>query len=156
MRNPCSRLLPLALLAGLWAATSQAQDGDGARRGTRPAEPTGVMEPIDPEAFLDLVEGRTVEILDLPGRSFHGREEFLDRSRTRYVRADGSCLYGEVTAQGPAVCYYYEELGAEWCWWMFREGDRILGRTARLSGASILEITGITDEPVACEDVPSV
>jgi hypothetical protein len=114
------------------------------------------VEPLAPEDFLGLAEGRTLTFAEIGRGADFGTEEFLGRGRTRYVMADGTCTLGVVTVRGPAVCFAYPVSEGESCWWMFRQGERILARSAGVAGGAIVEVVGISDKPVICEAVPSV
>ena len=132
-------------LAALWA---------WAAAGESPAP----LEPLSPETFLDIAEGRTLTFADASG-ALVGVERFLEDRRTVWMRADGTCAYGRVTVRGPEVCFDYDDDGpgeGPHCWWPLREGSDLLVRLADASREEVQRITEITDEPVACAAAPSV
>ena len=114
------------------------------------------VEPMAPDEFLAAVEGATLTFERLGDGAPFGTEEFLGRGRTRYVMADGTCTLGVATPRDGALCFAYPVVEGETCWWMFRQGERLLARSARLGAADIVEVVEISDDPVVCDAVPSV
>lgn len=124
----------------------------GLAAGAAGAQP---VEPMTPEAFLDFAEGRTLTFERVGDGAPFGTEQYLPGRRTRYVMADGTCTIGVVTAREGAVCFAYPVAEGEACWWMFRQGERVLARTARLGAGDVVAVVGVSEEPVVCEDVPT-
>ena len=121
------------------------------------AAPAAAQQSLTPDEFLDRVEGRTIEFVDDATGDLVGTEEFLSRTRTVWAEADGTCVIGQVTVEGPAVCFQYpEEYGEEkWCWWPFEEAGGDLH--VRLTTAdSVQEATELPGATVQCEGRPSV
>ncbi|MGR3540182.1 MAG: hypothetical protein ACU0BS_01960 [Hasllibacter sp.] len=120
------------------------------------AAPAAAQQSLTPEQFLDRVEGRTIEFTDDLTGDLIGTEEFLSRTRTVWAEADGTCVLGQVTVEGPAVCFRYpDEYGdRKWCWWPFEdEGDLHVRLTTAESVQRATELPGAT---VQCEGRPSV
>ena len=117
------------------------------------AQPVEVMAP---EEFLAFAEGRTLSFAGALDGASYGTEQFLGGGRTRYLMADGTCAPGTVTVRGEAVCFAYPTDPAETCWRTFRQGDRVLARSTGPGVADIVEVTGVSDDPVTCEAAPNV
>lgn len=89
---------------------------------------------MTPDAFLDLVDGRTVTFMLGQSDAVVGVERFMDRSRSVWTRADGGCALGEVSVRGAKVCFVYDDdPNVDHCWLPFREGGTIYVRST-LSG----------------------
>lgn len=112
------------------------------------------VEPISPEDFLALVEGRTIVVADPPTGMELARETFLGREATDYRLADGTCLQGIVTTPGSQVCFDYGLVGGPSCWWFARVDGRLMARSAPLVPGVTVEIADVVDEPVSCGAPP--
>ncbi len=120
------------------------------------ALPATAQERLTPDQFLDLAEGKTLTFQTYPGGMLVGVEQFLSREQSRWARADGSCVIGEIFIDGPALCFAYPDDPRDHCWWPLKVDDRLFVRFADLDAPSTQEIIKITERPVICEEVPSV
>ncbi|PRY94931.1 hypothetical protein BCF33_0534 [Hasllibacter halocynthiae] len=106
-----------------------------------------------PSEFLDAAEGRTMTFVGDDTGALVGTERFLSRERTVWARADGSCSYGRVFAQGPELCFEYEDdAGRLHCWWPFRQDGTLKVRST--STLEVQRIARISDDMVGCEGEP--
>ena len=123
------------------------------------AAPACAQQSLTPEAFLGLVQGRTLTFADADTGTLVGVERFLPGGRTVWTRADGTCAYGTITVEGPELCFRYDDDGpgeGPHCWWPLREGLRLYVRLADAERNEVQRVTEITDEPLSCEALPSV
>ncbi|PRY94929.1 hypothetical protein BCF33_0532 [Hasllibacter halocynthiae] len=121
------------------------------------ALPAAAQQSLTPDEFLDRVEGRTIRFTDTFSGAPVGTEEFLSRTRTVWAEADGTCVVGFVTVEGPTICFRYpDEYGDErWCWWPFEAEGDLHVRLARPGAADVQRATPV-DATVQCEGRPSV
>ena len=121
------------------------------------ATPAAAMERLSGEAFLRLAEGKTLTFTVMGSGALAGIEEFISRRLSVWRNSEGHCVYGVITVEDEQVCFFYEELNrTKDCWWMFRDGDRLLARLADFSVSHTQEVTDISDSGVSCPTVPSV
>ncbi|NNE88439.1 MAG: hypothetical protein HKN27_10220, partial [Silicimonas sp.] len=121
------------------------------------AVPANAIERVSPDAFLDFAEGKTLTFSIIGGGALVGIEEFISRRLSVWRTSEGRCVYGIITVENSQVCFYYEELDrTKDCWWMFRDGDRLLARIADFSNSHTQEVTDISTDGVSCPTVPSV
>ena len=120
------------------------------------AAPAIAQQSLTPDEFLDRVEGRTVEFSNAATGDLVGTEEFLSRDRTVWAEADGTCVVGYVTVEGPAVCFQYpDEYGdTKWCWWPFEADGQLHVRLT--TSSSVQRATEVPNATVQCEGKPSV
>lgn len=121
------------------------------------ATPVSAIERVSPEAFLRYAEGKTLTFSLMGSGALVGIEEFISRRLSVWRNSEGRCVYGVITVENEQVCFYYEELNrTKDCWWMFRDGDRLLARLADFSVSHTQEVTDVSEEGVSCPTVPSV
>lgn len=60
----------------------------------------------------------------------YGAEQFYGRSRTTWQLANGECLDGIWYADGPYICFEYDDPDSPHCWTMVRRGDTIEAQPA--------------------------
>lgn len=118
--------------------------------------PLAAQQLLSPDEFLDIAEGRTLTFRDATTGQLVGIEQFISRTESKWSRADGTCVNGDVTVQGAAICFDYPDDIRTHCWWPIQDTDGLFVRFADLSSSSIQQVTEVTDDPVICEDVPSV
>lgn len=119
--------------------------------------PASAIERVAPEDFLRYAVGKTLTFSMMGTGELVGIEEFISRSLSVWRNSTGRCVYGVITVEEQQVCFFYEELNrTKDCWWMFRDGDRLLARLADFSVSHTQEVTDVSDKGVACPTVPSV
>jgi hypothetical protein len=68
----------------------------------------------------------------------------------RWTVLGGDCLAGHWYAEGPAICFRYEDRPDPVCWVITAQGDRLLARLVGTpSDRAPVEIVE-TSEPMAC------
>lgn len=82
--------------------------------------------PLNPQVLLDQLAGQTVRFEDAITGKLVGVERFLNRSKTRWRRANGNCALGTVTTDDTQICFYYDDApDRAHCWFPFSNGDNI-------------------------------
>ncbi|MCV6594119.1 MAG: hypothetical protein OIF48_14275 [Silicimonas sp.] len=122
---------PLALCLTLSALPGHAQD-----------------QVLSLEAFERLVTGQTF-YFQSEGRDY-GAEDYRDGRRVRWSFLDGECLEGEYYAEGPLICFSYEEFPGPQCWEFRLRGGRLVGLFEGDPGNTVLIESGRRDEPLYC------
>lgn len=121
------------------------------------ASPASAIEQMQPDDFLRYAVGKTLTFSSMESGALVGIEEFISRSLSVWRNSDGRCVYGIITVENQQVCFFYEELNrTKDCWWMFRDGDRLLARLADFSVSHTQEVTDVSNDGVSCPTVPSV
>ena len=117
------------------------------------ASPCAAMDPISPDQFLDVAAGKTLTFRVEPTGDLVGVEQFLNRGRSVWARANGTCAYGTVSVQGPRLCFAYDDdPGRQHCWLTYvNEGALMVGMPEAMEVQRVSEISEI---PVSCTDVP--
>ena len=119
--------------------------------------PAAAQESMTPETFLDRAAGRTLTFVSTPEGQLVGTEQFLSRSSSVYARADGTCAYGQVTVEGPELCFRYEDdPGRAHCWWPFALDGELHVRIADTASDEVQRVARIADGPVSCTGAPAV
>lgn len=119
------------LLVALTASPAQAEEDAAA---------------MTPDAFRDLVEGRTVHYT-YEGE-YYGSEQFFTGDRATWQNPSGSCERGHWWEAGVEMCFRY---GTVSCWKVFEAGDR---RHAVSRSGLKVDIESIDDKPLLCEGDP--
>ncbi|RED12316.1 hypothetical protein [Pontivivens insulae] len=121
-----------------------------------PATGAVAQDLLTPDEFLDIAVGNTLTFRDAQTGQLIGIEQFLARDRSKWTRADGTCVNGDISVRGAAICFDYPDDPRTHCWWPIMDQGEIYVRFATLSSSSIQQVTEITQDPVICEEVPSV
>jgi len=115
-------------------------------------QPVTAQTILTPEEFLDRATGHTLTFEDFPNGGLVGIEEFLSRSRSRWVHADGHCTQGEITVEPPYVCFRYkDDPSRAHCWVPFDHEGRLLVRSPE---GDVQMVTEVTRRPLICSDAP--
>lgn len=122
--------------------------------GTIAATVAFAQERIHPDAFLDAVTGQTATFEHYPRGGLAGVEEFLDRTRSRFMFPDGTCTMGAITVENAALCFVYEAdpLGRKHCWFPMQDGTRYFVMSS--DWQSVQRIRSISDKQLSCEEQP--
>ncbi|MEP5729227.1 MAG: hypothetical protein ABJL67_07610 [Sulfitobacter sp.] len=108
------------------------------------------QEQISPDEFLRRAGHNTLTFSTFPGEEPVGVEQFLPRQRTVWARSDGRCTYGQITLEGPYVCFRYEDDSHQThCWVPYVFEDRLF---VRAENGAVQQVSRITQEPVQCSD----
>ena len=112
------------------------------------AGPTHAEPSLTAEAFDALTQGRTMTWAQFG--QVYGVEQYLPDRRVRWTVLGDDCVTGHWYAQGPAICFLYEDRKDPVCWDVATADTGLL---ARLNGtAPDLEPVVITETlaPFAC------
>ena len=122
------------------------------------ALPVLALERISPEVFLDMAVGKLLTFHDANHGFYVGTEEFLRRDLSVWKDTSNLCVYGRITIENEQLCFLYDgdADGLPICWWTFRQGDRLLVRTARFVDTQNQEVTRIADGTLDCPEKPAV
>lgn len=109
--------------------------------------------PVTPEGFLDRVEGRTVTFRMAETGDPVGVEQFLNRTRSIWTRADGSCAIGKVAVRGAKVCFVYDDDPlTDHCWLPFDFAGSLHVRST--SNGEVQRVAGLEKRPLDCRGAP--
>jgi hypothetical protein len=107
---------------------------------------------VSPEAYEALAEGRTLHYT-LEGQPF-GAEQYFPGRRSLWRFAAGDCVAGIWHAEGPRICFVYEDDPQPQCWSFLHSGDRLRAKllTEPRSGGPplVLELSHVDDAPLDC------
>lgn len=123
--------LILALLTCLAALPTQAQD-----------------RKLTPEEFERFVTGSTI-LFQSRAREY-GAEEYLDNRRVRWSFLDGDCTEGHWYAQGPQICFVYDDYPDPQCWQFYVRQGRLVALFEDDPEATELIEFGRRDGPLYC------
>jgi hypothetical protein len=106
------------------------------------ASPAAAQEAVTAEEFEALVTGRTLTY-GAPGEAPYGIEHYFPNRRVTWAWVGtNECLegdwYAEERADGPAICFTYQDDLAPQCWRFFREGDGLRAEFLEDGGATVL------------------
>lgn len=106
------------------------------------------QEPVTPEAFEAMAEGRTLHFTLEDGRPF-GSEQYLSGRRVLWQFAGGECQSGAWRAVGELICFSYDGDPVEKCWTLRTEAGRL---SAELEGPEglRLEMSHADERPLSC------
>ena len=118
------------------------------------ASPAAAQEQITPDAFLDLVLGRTLSFTGVTSGQLVGVEEFLRRDLSVWADQSGRCTYGRIEQRGPLMCFVYEDApDPENCWIPFLDEGMLLVMATR--SREVQRISDISEKPIVCEGAPT-
>ncbi len=104
--------------------------------------------PLTAEAFDALTQGRTMTWAEFG--SVYGVEQYLPDRRVRWAVLGDDCKTGHWYADGPAICFVYEDQLDPICWEMTISATGLHARhTSRPAKADPVVIEDTT-EPMAC------
>ena len=125
--------------------------------GLAAAGPATALEPLSPDGFLDIADGKLLTFYNYPGNFLVGVEEYLNRDLSVWRDTSGECVYGHITVDDGKLCFLYDgdPDGFPICWWPFTEGDRIFVRVARFGEGEIQEVVSISEGTLSCPSAPT-
>ncbi|AZL57831.1 hypothetical protein EI545_02640 [Tabrizicola piscis] len=104
--------------------------------------------PLSAEAFDALTLGRTMTWAEFG--QVYGVEQYLPDRRVRWTVLGDDCKTGHWYAEGPAICFLYDDRLDPVCWEITQSGTGLLARhTASPPDAAPVVIVE-TSEPMAC------
>ena len=104
--------------------------------------------PLTAEAFDALTEGRTMTWAEFG--QVYGVEQYLPDRRVRWTVLGDDCITGHWYAEGPAICFQYDDRPDPVCWIFTQDPTGLLARhTASPPDADPVVIRE-TLEPMAC------
>jgi hypothetical protein len=112
------------------------------------ATPASAETPLSAEAFDALTLGRTMTWAEFG--TVYGVEQYLPNRRVRWTVLGDDCKTGHWYADGPAICFQYEDDPAPDCWEITMSGSGMAA--LYLSNPSVSEpvVVEETTEPLAC------
>ncbi len=109
-----------------------------------------------PDSFLDFIVGRTGTFVARSSGRVVGEEYYIDRNTVIWDPVDGPCTFGVVEQRGNQLCFHYPFRETPACWWVFRDADTWMVRSAsRVFGAEIQDVTDVRDAPLSCDAAPT-
>ncbi|SFG99464.1 hypothetical protein SAMN04488020_105254 [Palleronia marisminoris] len=104
--------------------------------------------PLDAEAFEAFTAGKTFNYSanGVP----YGAEEYGTGRSVEWSFLDGECMTGRWYADGPDICFVYEDGPPVQCWRFYREGTGLRAEFLGGGGDTVLYSTTRTDEPLYC------
>ena len=113
------------------------------------AEPPASAEPpLTAEAFDALTQGRTMTWSEFG--TVYGIEEYLPGRQVRWSPVGDDCKLGHWYADGPAICFQYEDDLDPDCWIMTRSATGLLARYTTKPPETAPVVVAVTDETPAC------
>ena len=112
------------------------------------ALPAPAQTPLSPEEFDAHTSGHTLTF-SADGTPY-GIEQYFEGRRVRWSFLDGDCRDGRWYAEGPAICFVYEDGIGPQCWLFFRDGDGLSARVIGDDDGPVLYETRTVDEPLVC------
>lgn len=100
------------------------------------------------EAFEAWSTGQTLDYHD--GGSYWGSEQHLPGRLTLDADADGTCRKGHWFPEGDAICFQYEMIEGTFCWYFWREGDRVTARSTDAGEDGPTYVVTPSDAPLNC------
>ena len=71
-------------------------------------------QPLSGDAFEDYTNGKTLYFSE--GGEAYGAERYLPGRRVEWSFLDGKCKSGDWYADGPSICFVYEDRPEPQCW----------------------------------------
>ena len=111
---------------------------------------------ITPEAFLTVVQGKTVRFHNFPSGDLVGTEEFLSPTVSVWRMEGRGCVYGQITTPDGQICFLYDDDadGLPVCWWPFEHEGRLMVRLTTFAYTEIQEVRSITEDGLSCPSAP--
>lgn len=104
--------------------------------------------PLTAEAFNTLSEGRIMTWAEF-GRVY-GVEQYLPDRRVRWTVTGDDCKTGHWYADGPLICFIYEDLPDPVCWEMTQSTTGLHARHSAVSPEADPVVIEDTSKPFAC------
>lgn len=109
----------------------------------------GAAERVPPAVFEAETEGRTL-IFEIRGAP-HGAEQYLPDRRVIWQEPDGTCRPGLWEAEGPDLCFVYDDRpGERGCWEVWRDAEGLFARQRGDGPGANLRVVGASDRPLSC------
>jgi hypothetical protein len=112
------------------------------------AAPAFAETPLSAEAFDALTQGRTMTWAEFG--TVYGVEQYLPGRRVRWTVLGDDCKTGHWYADGPAICFQYEDDPAPDCWEITMSGSGMAAQYLSNPPVSEPVIVEETTEPLAC------
>lgn len=113
-----------------------------------PALASAQDAPLGAEAFEDFTTGKTFSYA--ANGMLYGAEEYGPDRSVQWSFLDGKCMSGRWYADGPDICFVYDDGPPEQCWRFYRDGAGLRAEFQGPSGDTTLYSTAETDEPLYC------
>jgi hypothetical protein len=111
--------------------------------------PVLAQTPMTADEFDAFTTGKTMDYI-AEGTIF-GREVYLPGRRVRWAFTAEECRSGSWYADGPHICFLYDDDPQPKCWLVWRDGDGLAASyITDLPGTTPRQVLE-TDEPLACE-----
>lgn len=112
------------------------------------ALPALAEPPLSAEAFDALTRGRTMTWAEFG--QVYGVEHYLPGRRVRWTVLGQDCLTGHWYAEGPAICFRYEDRPDPVCWEITPAGRALHARLVGAPPDSAPVVIEDTTQPLAC------
>jgi hypothetical protein len=112
------------------------------------ASPAFAEDPLTAEDFDALTLGRTMTWSEFG--SVYGTEEYLPDRRVRWSVVGDDCKLGHWYAEGPAICFQYEDDLNPDCWIITRAGNGLTARYTTNPPETEPVVVMETTDPPAC------
>lgn len=112
------------------------------------AVPAAAETPVTPEEFEAMSTGRTF-YYDAAGKSF-GAEQYKPGRKVVWAFTGDDCKDGEWYADGPYVCFTYEDEPEPQCWAFARSEQGLIARLRDDPAGMPLVAVEQSPEPMAC------
>lgn len=121
------------------------------------ALPVAAEEAVTAEEFEAMVVGRTLTY-GAPGAPPYGIEHYFPNRRVTWAwLGTNECIegewYAEEQAEGPAICFVYEDDLDPQCWRFFREGDGLRAVFLADGGGTVLYEMAEEESGLVCGGV---
>lgn len=109
---------------------------------------------LDAEGFAARVTGQTIYWED-HGALF-GAEQYLPGRRVIWRAQGDLCAQGAWFADGPYICFRYEDTAGPVCWAFAELGGRLIARPRHGAWTRVLRAAKQSPAPLSCAAGPSV
>lgn len=103
--------------------------------------------PVSPAEFEALVQGKTLSY-SANGVQY-GAEDYYGNRQVRWSFMDGHCSEGQWFAQGPQICFVYEDIKVPQCWEFFLRDGQLQAQFDGITAAEQYEVAQMA-EPLVC------